>query len=472
MAAVPENLPGVRAAPAISERLGDFAATLPWSAIPRAVRERAKFLILDAVGCALAAKRFEFARRSVDAIAELAGAGDSVVIGHAVRLPLRDAVLANGLLAHGLDYDDTHSEGIVHLTVSAFPTALGVAARLGASGCDLLSAYVVALEAGARLGAVAKGGFHQVGFHPTGLIGAFACALAAGRLYRLSAAQLAHAQGVALSVASGNLQFLEDGAWTKRFHPGWAGVCGIVAASMARHGFVAPREAYEGRFGLYASHLGPFAKDCDYSRATSDLGETWETMNVAVKPFPACHFAHAFADAALELRRQGVKPAAVSRITALVPREVVQAVCEPAENKRRPANDYDAKFSVPYAIAASLARGAFGLAELEEEALRDSTILALAAKVDYEIDPRSGFPAHYSGEVIVHLKDGRQLRQREQIHRGSADRPLTDAEIEAKFMQNAAGAVPVQHAEEIRDAVLRLDAASNALGFAETLAGR
>jgi 2-methylcitrate dehydratase PrpD len=456
----------------ISERLGEFAAGLKCSDIPAAVRERARHLCLDAVGCALAARRFDFARVSLAAISELAGPGDSVVIGDRLRLPLRDAVLANGVLAHGLDYDDTHTEGVIHLTTSAFPTALAVAAERDRSVSELFTAYIVAVEAGARLGAVARGGFHQVGFHPTGLLGAFACALAAGRLYGLSAAQLAQAQGVALSAAAGSLEFLEDGAWTKRFHPGWAGVGGIVAATMARHGFVGPRAAYEGRFGLYASHLGPRAAECDYARATAGLGEVWETLNVAVKPFPACHFVHAFADAAIALRRAGLEPARIGRITALVPQEIVSTVCEPAANKRRPANDYDAKFSLPYVIAASLVRGEFGLAELEEDALRDPGILDLAAKVEYRIDPESGFPRHYSGEVIVETREGRTLRQREQVNRGSADRPLSNAEIAAKFMQNAAYALSERRAAEIRDAVIGAGDASGARALAATLGER
>ena len=447
------------AATPISRELAGFVANLEWAAIPAEVRERAKHLMLDAIGCALAAKRFEFALASLRAIADLGGRGERAVIGHAERFPLRDAVLANGILMHGLDYDDTHSEGIVHLTVGILPAALGLAAQLAKPGRDLLVAYVGAVEAGARIASVAKGAFHQVGFHPTGVVGAFASALAAGKLYGLDAARLTHAQGVALSVAAGSLEFLEDGAWTKRFHPGWAGVGGITAAAMARHGFVAPAAAYEGRFGLYKSHLGPLDAPCDYGRATRGLGQTWETMNVAVKPFPACHFVHAFADAAIALKRRGVDVAKITSITALVPAEVVKTVCEPAESKRRPANDYDAKFSVPYAIAASMRAGRFGLAELEEAALRDPQTLALAARVECRVDPGSGFPKHYSGEVVVHLADGSEIRHREQVNRGSADRPLSNAEVVEKFMDNAALGVSAHRALRIRDAILGLDEA-------------
>ncbi len=441
----------------ISSSLATFTAELRWDAIPAEVRTRAKHLVLDAIGCGLAARRFEFAAVSLRALQELGGAGPRAVVGHSLQLPLRDAVLANGILLHGLDYDDTHSEGIVHLTVGVLPAALGLSAELDRPGRDLLVAYIAGVEAGARLGAVAKGGFHQVGFHPTGVIGAFASALAAGKLHGLGAAHLIHAQGVALSAASGSLEFLEDGSWTKRFHPGWAGVSGLTAAMMAKHGFVAPAAAYEGRFGLFKSHLGTLDAQCDYARATQGLGSVWETLNVAVKPYPACHFVHAFADAALELKREGLEVSAIESITALVPAEVVKTVCEPAVNKQRPVNEYDAKFSVPYVIAASLCAGKFGLAELEDAALKDSQTLALAARISYRVDPDSDFPKHYSGEIVVRLKDGRELRHRESINRGSADRPLTNAEVEAKFLQNAAYCVAPARAKNILDAVLALD---------------
>ena len=456
----------------VSEQLGVFAAALRWEDIPPQVRTRARHLILDAVGCALAARRFDFSAQSLRAISDLSGAGESVVIGQRQRLPLRDAVFANGILAHGLDYDDTHSEGIVHLTVSVFPTVLAVAAHEKLQLRDLLVAYILGIEAGARLGAVAKGAFHQVGFHPTGVIGAFACALAAGRLYGLDGAQLAQAQGVALSVASGSLEFLEDGAWTKRLHPGWAGVGGIVAAAMARRGFKAPRAAYEGRFGLYASYLGARAGDCDLSRATAALGATWETMNVALKPFPACHFAHAFADAAIALHAQLPGRDQIDRITALVPEPIVKTVCEPAAAKRRPTSDYDAKFSLPYIIAASLVRGRFTLMELEEAALKDEKILSLAARVEYAIDPDSTFPRHYGGEVVVRTREGRELRHREAVNRGAADRPLSNADIVDKFMGNGTYGASQEFSCEIRDAILGMEEGAPARALADALGER
>ena len=459
---------------AIAATLAAFAKNLRVETIPAAVLERAKHLILDAVGIAHASTGYGFAQRSLAAAAELsAGAGDMPVIALPARLQLRDVMLLNGILVHGLDYDDTHVQGVIHATASCFPCALGVASHAGLDCKALLAAYVVGVEVGTRLGSVAKGGFHQVGFHPTGLIGAFATALVAGRLLGLDARQLAMAQGIALSAASGSLEFLNDGAWTKRMHPGWAGVAGYTAATLARHGFVGPREAYEGRFGLYASHLGQYAKDMDLSLATAGLGEVWELANVAVKPMPACHFTHACADAAAILRaRHGLKPADIRSVRALVPRDVVKTVCEPVATKKRPQNSYDAQFSIPYIVATALARGSFGLAHLEDAALADSDVLALAQRVEYEIDLASPFPKYYSGEVVVTTMDGREFRQREEINRGAADRPISNEDIVKKFMDNAGLAVPAERAAQIRDLVLTMDRGVQASDLAEGLAAR
>lgn len=462
--------PAPAGAPLIAEALAHFAATLAADAVPAAVTARAKHLVLDAVGIALASTTFDFAHRAMTAISGLAGAGDMAVIGMPARLPFRDAALMNGILIHGLDYDDTHTGGVIHATSSVLPAVLAVGAHRRASGRDMLAAYIVGVEAAARLGAVAKGAFHQVGFHPTGLVGAFACALAAGRLMGLAEPQLTMAQGIALSAGAGSLEFLEDGAWTKRFHPGWAAVSGITAAALAQQGFVGARRAYEGRFGLYRSHLQAHFDPANLPLATAGLGAAWELEQVAVKPFPACHFTHGCADAAIALvREQGIDPRAIERVRALVPAEVVKTVCEPVPNKRRPANSYDAQFSIPYIVAASLLRGRFGLAELEEDALKDPAILALADRVDYETDPNATFPRHYSGEVVVTTRDGRSARHREQMNRGCGDRPLDAAAIVDKFRANAARAAAPARVAAIEALVLGLDALPDAGMLAEGL---
>ena len=450
------------AGPLISRTLAQFAHDLSFDAIPQEVRERAKHLMLDATGIAYASGSYDFAHKTLTAIAGLGGDGRVPVIGLPQRLSPRDAALVNGVLAHGLDFDDTHTGGIIHSTASVWPTVMSTAFMRGKSGADLLVAYVAGVEAATRLGAVGSGHFHQVGFHPTGMIGVFGCTLAAGTLMGLSPQALTMAQGIALSMAAGSLEFLEDGAWTKRMHPGWAAQSGITAAALGREGFVGPTRAYEGRFGVFNSYLQGGLEDERWGRATAGLGNIWETTAIAVKPLPACHFTHACADAAMILARQHqFKIDDIVRIKALVPGEVVKTVCEPVANKRRPANAYDAQFSIPYLVAASLIRGRFTLAELEPEALNDEAILRVCDLVDYEVDPRSTFPRHYTGDVQISLRDGRVLMHREAMNRGCADRPLSNGEIVEKFTGNARMRLSVRQASEVQEAVLGLDRAAD-----------
>ena len=339
------------------------------------MRERAKHLILDATGIALASGRYDFAHKAATAISGLGGAGDrcpSSACRCGCRRATRRCSTASSCTA---STSTTRTRGgVIHATASMWPTVLATAHMRGASGADLLTAYVAGVEAATRLAAVGSGPFHQIGFHPTGLIGVFGCTLAAGTLMGLSPQALVMAQGIALSMAAGSLEFLEDGAWTKRMHPGWAAQSGITAAALARQGFVGPSRAYEGRFGLFNAYMQAGIEAERWGRATAGLGEVWETMAVAVKPLPACHFTHACSDAAIALiDKHKFAIADIERIKALVPAEVVKTVCEPVANKRRPANAYDAQFSIPYLVAASLVRGRFGLAELEPEVLADET---------------------------------------------------------------------------------------------------
>ncbi len=440
-----------------SHAIAAFTAGLKDADIPSDVRVRGMHHLLDSAGIAMASSTFDFSKRTMKAIRGLGGDGNVPVIGMGASLSPRDAAMMNGFLIHGLDFDDTHIAGVVHPSASAFAAALSTAMHVNASGREMLTAYIIGVEVSARLGAVAKGGFHQVGFHPTGVAGVFGATMTAGRLMGLTEDQLQNALGLALSLASGSLEFLEDGAWNKRFHPGWAAQSGITAAAMAKEGFNGISRPFTGRFGLYNAYLGPLAENCDISLASSGLGSAWELMKTAIKPYPACHFTHANIDAALALREQGATLDKIDHITALVPAEVIKTVCEPEANKKRPSNSYDAQFSIPYLVATAITNNRMTLAELEDAALRDPETLNLANRVFYRPDPDSPFPMAYSGELIVTLKDGTELRHREHINRGADERPLTNAEIVEKYDANAAVAGSRDQATAMRDTLLSMD---------------
>lgn len=454
----PEPEVKIAASASISQQIAEFAANLNYKSIPKAVRENAKYHILDVVGTGLAATRFDFAQHALSGLLGIAEGGKNSVIGMGVKLPLRDAVLLNGILAHGLDYDDTHPGAIVHPTGSAFPCSLGLGEHVDASGKDLLTAYTLGVEVATRVGVAAHGLMHAMGYHTTGIAGHFGCAVAAGKLFNLSPAKLALAQGLAGSTTSAMSEHRADGAWNKRMHPGWAGVGGITAASLARGGFVGTRRIYEGPDGLFRSHTGGKLAEVDLDAMTNNLGEQWLLDEVAIKPYPICHLLHACADSALALRRKhNLKPADIAKVRALLHPDTFHYVAEPADMRRKPVSDYMAKFSVQFVVAACFVRGKFGFAELETDALSDAAILELAQRVSHDTDPESQFPKYFSGGVVVTTRDGRELVHMEKINRGAGERALTGDEIAAKYMENAELVISRPRAERIRDAVLDLE---------------
>jgi 2-methylcitrate dehydratase PrpD len=449
----------------LARRVADFVTATGPDAVPDEVLERARHLVLDAVGLAFASTAYPFPAVAREALGGL-GSGDHPVLGMKERLEPRDAAVLNGVLVHGLDFDDTHIGAVTHVSAAALPAAISAATVAGATTRDLLLAYVLGVEVSARIGLAGAGSFHDIGWHPTAVAGAFGSAVAAGKLAGLDAGQLTMAQGVVGSMAGGLLEFLEDGAWTKRLHPGWAALCGLTAATFARAGWTGPAAVYEGRFGLFNTHLT--GRDTHPELIATDLGTTWEIARTAVKPYPVCHFNHAFADAAKVLREEhGIRPEQVAAVRCAIHPTPGKVVCEPAAAKWAPRDEYDAKFSLPYVVSTVLATGRFTLTELDERSLADPTVLALARRVEVVDDAESAFPRAYSGFVEIELTDGRRVSHREQVNRGHDERPLTDAEIVAKFRESMSVVADAATTDRVERAVLAMGDDRPARDFAE-----
>lgn len=452
----------------VSESLARFTAELRVADLPGAVVAHVKRHLLDVLGVALAARAEPFAAQAGAAVEALAGGpGTATVIGGAGGLPPPWAALLNGILAHGLDYDDTHEAAVTHVSASVAPAMLAAAERHGAGGADALAALALGMESAVRIGLVARGAFHDRGFHPTGVCGAYAASLVAGRLAGLDAPRLAHAIGLAGSLASGTMEFLGDGSWAKRVHAGWAAHAGLTAAALAGAGFSGPAETFEGRFGLYRSHLGD--GDWDAGAITRDLGARWHLLDVALKPYPCCHMTHAFIDAAAALRAGGVAVADLDALECHIHPREMPVVCEPAADKRAPRTDYDAKFSLPYTVAAMFVRGRVDLDDFTPAAIADRAVLDLARRVTCLPDAAADYPRCFPGRLRVRLRDGRWLAHDEPVNRGSFLRPLSDGEVGDKFRRNAARALPPAQVDAVADAVADLDAAADLAALAAAL---
>jgi 2-methylcitrate dehydratase PrpD len=415
-----------------AQGIANFAASLSSSLLPDDVVRAVKRHVLDAIGVALAASGTGAVIPIVDAVKAWGGTRESAVIGSDAVVPAPAAALANGALIHALDFDDTHIESVVHPSSVVVPAALAVAQEAGASGRDLVTACAIGYEVAARIGAAAPGRFHARGFHPTGLVGPFVAAVVAGRLWGSDAAELANGLGIAGSQASGLFAALDDGTETKRFHPGWAAHAGVVAADLARRGFTGPRTVFEGQNGFFPAFLA--GERPDLSRLLRGLGYEWETTRIAIKPYPACHFVHAYMDAA---RRTRARAGDVDEVVCAVASPTVGIVCEPRAEKVAPSSAYSARFSLPFAVAVALVGGRTGLELFDEDARADRRVLALAERVRYEVDDTLPFPKTYGGRLTVIWRDGRERTVEELVNRGHPDRPLTDDEVRAKFASNA-----------------------------------
>jgi 2-methylcitrate dehydratase PrpD len=438
-----------------AHRIANFSSSLTIDQVPEEVVESEKLHILDTIGCGLAAHALDAAPAGRQAMTENEVSGPATAIGVAAGLPPADAALVNGVTCHALDYDDTHTGAIAHVSVAVVPAALAAAQARGARGEDLLVAAIAGNEIVTRLGMAVGSAFHARGFHPTSVCGVFGATAAASRLGGLDGDTVTNALGIAGSMASGLLEYLADGSSTKQLHPGWAAHAAILASRLAAHGASGPSTVFEGRFGIYRAFV---EADVDPEALTAGLGDRWETPNIAFKPYPACHYIHAPLDATAQVVAQTrIRADEVEEIVVLSTEAGVSLVLEPLADKHRPRTLYEAKFSLPYSIAWLLLRGPVGVATYTEEAITDSEVLALAAKVRYEVKDYETFPRALPGGVRIRTRDGRTLQAELLYQRGGPDNPMTADEVREKFRANGGLAIAGDELESLEEAVMTLE---------------
>ena len=391
----------------------------------------AQALLIDIAGICVAARGTGFmraARAGVDA------GGPCTAIGLPGGFSPADAALLNGTAAHGEDFDDTYEGGPVHAGAVVLPAVLAAAERHAIAGTTARRAIAVGTEITCRLSEVVPKAVHKAGFHPTAIFGAIGAAAAVSSALGLSRAQTVHALGIVGSMASGIIEYLAEGTWTKRMHPGWAAQSGYRAARLAAGGFTGPRTLFEGTHGLF--HGFARARPDDWSALLDGFGTRWVTETVAFKPHACGTMIHPYIDCAIRLRARGLDPARIAAIVCETSDGILHRLWEPLEAKRNPPNGYAAKFSIPYGIAAGLVLGHAGLGAFEDAAATDPRLAAVARKVSYVVDPDNPYPRRFTGHLRVTLDDGTTLEERQPHFRGGASEPLPRAEIEEKFRLN------------------------------------
>ena len=411
--------------PSISEKLADAIAQA--GEPPRDVVEK---LLIDVAGLCVAARNTDYVRAALDG---WEANGGCTAIGHARALDSGGAAFVNGTAAHGEDFDDTFEGGPIHAGAVILPAVLALAERQHLSGQNALKGIAVGLELTCRASLVAPKMIHKAGFHPTAVLGAMGAAAAAATALQLPRKQFIDALGIAGSMAAGIIEYLAEGTWTKRMHPGWAAQSGIRAADLARSGFVGPRTVFEGEHGLY--HGFARTTNGQWDKLLDGFGKRWVTSTIAFKLYPCGTMTHPYIDCARRLGKK-VDFQNIAEIVCDVAEGTVHRLWEPLAAKQRVPNAYAGKFSTPYCIASGFVLGNAGLDAFTEERVRDPRLVALAGKVRYEIDPDNPYPNEYTGHVRVRMKDGAVLEERQPHLRGGAHEPLSRADVEDKFRHN------------------------------------
>ena len=432
--------------------------------LPPAAMDASKTYLLNTAAAMLAGSNAPGAAQVVRQVREWGGKPESTVAVHGLKVPAPLAAFANGVMAHAMDYDDTQVGTGFHPNVSIVPALLASAeVSAGASGRDFLLAHVVALEVACRMTLAAT----NRGRHPwltTTLFGVFGAAIAAGKILRLDEPLLRHAVGIAYSSAGGNRQGLLDGTLIQRVQPGLSAQAGVAAAALARQGVTGAHDVLEGRYGLYPSYYG---EDYDPQALTAGLGKDFRMLELALKPYPCCSYSQEPIEAALDLVREhaiGADNLAGADVW-VVSKHAAGLVDHPYRPRSCP--QVDAQFSMQYVIAAAVCRGALGVADFQDDALRDPVVQEVAKRVRVFVDPAR------EGNVEMRVKGGGTFSRSVPIARGHPKRPFSERELREKLRacgEHAAAPRSPAQAEALAQVIFNLDREERVAPLAALLA--
>jgi 2-methylcitrate dehydratase PrpD len=441
----------------LSRELAEWVIRTGFDDLPEDVIAATRLRVLDVIGLALAGAATDFGRSVREGARAITSDGPCRVLAFGDKVGVTAAAFANGAFPQALEYDDTHVESIVHMSSPEVAAALALSEIGPVSGREMIAAVALGNEVSCRVGSVSSGELHRRGFHPTGLFAPFGVSYLACKLLGLDAGVMTHAAGICGSFAAGLIECWVDGTQSKFLHSGWAAQSGIMSAFLARAGNTGPAQVFEGRFGLFASHVQDAQAHRDFERIRAGLGSHWESRNSSFKPFPAAHVIHPYISAILRLRERGVRPEDVERIECPVASFIVGIVCEPTAEKWAPASDSHGRVSLQYSLAEAFCTGSLGKNAYATENLRNPTILDLARRVEYRVDPDYPGPGRFKGAVRAILHDGRVVEEIEEYNRGSVENPMTEAELRAKFEENAACFLTRDGTARLIDEITRLE---------------
>ena len=445
----------------MTEKFANFCEELRYEDLPHDVIKRTKLLILDTVGIIIRARHdAESTSSLVSAIERLEMSnGSCQVFSDNKSYSPSAAALLNGTLAHSLDFDDTHAEASLHSSAPILAAALAAAEMNKSSGQQLITACVVGYEIQIRLGLAGGSSAHyKKGFHPSATCGIFGATAAAGYLMGLNKDQYISAFGIALSQSAGSMQFLTDGAWTKRSHVGQAAQNGLSCAIMAAEGFKGPSKAFEGKWGYFHS----YASGGDMEKAIDGLGKKFETLNLGVKPYPSCRYSHAAIDGIIELKNElGFSTAELDDIDIGLSETALNIIGYPLSDKQNPKSVVDGQFSMPFCAAVTVKSGGLKWDDYKNH-LNDSDTLSLCnkIKVSPDKDAEECCPEYMSAKVKVVVK-GKKYEKFVKIPKGEPENFMEDSEFISKFRSLTEPYLSNEKIDQLTGSMLKLDQSNN-----------
>jgi len=414
--------------------LARYCGELKFNQLPDEVIDRVKYFFLDFIGVACRGSREDSSRSIYRFIHEMrCGNRGGVLIGTKERAPFIYSALGNGVFGHAIEMDDVNNESSLHPGVVVFPSALATGEMVKANGKKLIEAVVLGYEIMVRLGkALGPKNSYDRGFHPTGTCGTFASSVTASKMIGLKEEGITNAMGIAGSQAAGSMEYLAQGAWTKRFHAGWAAHSGMVAALIAKRGFRGPISIIEGRDGF----LHAYSNGADATKVLEGIGSGFEILRTSVKPYACCRYMQPPIDALLKIIKENdLKPNQVEKVTLGLLSAGASLIAEPAEMKYRPQSIVDAQFSMPFGAAVALLYRKAGLGEFQLSRIRSEEVNRVMKKVEYRVDPDLDrtFPRQWCATAEVLLTDGKHYFTKVEYCKGDPENPLSWEELIEKF---------------------------------------
>ncbi len=416
-----------------THKLAEYCAGIRMGQLGPEVREHVKYLLLDFLG--LAAKGLSMAStKKVHAmIQKIGGTGDGTIIGTSMRPLPQYAALANAASSHSMSLDDIYTPASIHPGSAIWAASLATSEWMGASGTRFLEGAVAGYETTLRIAdAVDSKSHYALGWHPTATCGTFGATAAVSRILGLDTDTTASAFGIAGSMSSGLMAFMQDGSWTKRIHAGLSAQRGIQSAQLAAEGFKGPKAVLEGKWGF----LNATSNNADPSYLVKALGEKSRVMDTGLKLHACCRYNQSAIDAAIELMKQNeLSPQGVEDIQVDIFKAAYPLVVEPWEEKMNPNTDVQAQFSLPFTVALAIVKGRVSFEEFYPEVLNDPSIRDMMKRVrvvhDSELD--SEFPKKWPTRVTIQTADNRKLTQRVDCPKGDVANPLSWEELITRF---------------------------------------